>query len=243
MSLPLRSQAWRLISGTFADRLSSWGADHSLQFNAHVLTTVIVDFDGGEVGPFMQRLGAEARSAEGKKTLGFVNEPGSKYGGSVEAVRHALKQEDFWIAIFILSNATSTMNYAYENGNSSYDPSGSIQAYYEEGRNTLVLAEFALPILQNLLSTFVLEFAKQKQRNLTAANSGNAAALERQTAIPIPIAYSLYNEAPAVPSTAEAATEIGTICECLALEPIWRLMAFRSHYCLIRRCAHVRRSR
>ncbi|KAF8860058.1 hypothetical protein BDZ45DRAFT_741661 [Acephala macrosclerotiorum] len=188
-----------------------WGADHSLQFNVPVFTVAIIDFDQGEVGPYLQQMGATARSMNPEMTLGYVSEPGSKYNFSNERARHALKQEDFWIGIIIQANATTAMNYAYNEGNTSYDPTGSVHVIYEEGRNTLAIDEYAYPAVITFMNSFVMQFAKQKQASLLTANTGNATPLERQAQNPIPIGYSIYNTAPYVPSTAEAATEIGTI--------------------------------
>jgi len=190
-----------------------WGADHSLQFNAPVISIAIVDFDRGEVGPYLQQMGATYRTEHPKTTLGYISVPGSKYNYSNEMVRHALKEEHFWFGIVIQSNATTAMNYAYNNGNASYDPSGSVQLVYEEARNSLVIGGLGYPNVISFLNDFVLSFTKQKQDSLLAANTGNAAALARQAATPIPIGFNIYNAAPYVPSTAEAATEIGTICK------------------------------
>lgn len=192
-----------------------WGADHSLQFNSPVFTTAIIDFDNGEVGPYLQNMGAEARRSNPLKSLGFISEPGSKYNFSNEQVTLALQREHFWFAIVIQANATTAMNYAYETGNSSYDPTGSVHVYYGEGRNALAIDEFAYPSVLGLLNSFVAQFAKMKQASLAATNAGNVAALTRQTETPIPISFSIFNMAPYVPSTAEAATEIGTICTLL----------------------------
>ncbi len=189
-----------------------WGADHSLQFNIPVFTVAIIDFDGAEVGPFLQNMGAAARAANPENTLGYISQPGSMYNNSNDRAREALKNEDFWFGIVVQANATTAMNYAYDTGNTSYDPTGSVHVIYEEGRNALAIDEFALPVVTSFMNDFVLSFAQQKQRSLLAANTGNAAALQRQAENPIPISYSFYNTAPYVPSTAEAATEIGTIC-------------------------------
>lgn len=189
-----------------------WGADHSLQFNVPVFTVAIIDFDQGEVGPYLQLMGASVRAMNPKRTLGYVSEPGSKYNFSNEQALHALKQEKFWIGIVIQANATTAMNYAYNEGNTSYDPTGSVHVIYEEGRNALAIDEYAYPLVLDLMNSFVLQFAKEKQNSLLATNAGNVAALARQAQAPIPIGYSIYNTAPFVPSTAEAATEIGTIC-------------------------------
>jgi hypothetical protein len=190
-----------------------WGADYSLQFNLPVFTAAIIDFDQGEVGLALQQAGAMARTSNPEMTLGYVSEPGSKYNFSNERARHALKQEDFWIGLVVQANATSAMNYAYNEGNTSYDPTGSIHMIYEEGRNALAIDEFVYPEALRFLNSFMLSFAQQKLRSLMTTNAGNASALARQVENPIPIGYSIYNTAPYVPSTAEAATEIGTICK------------------------------
>ncbi|KAG0646341.1 Nitrosoguanidine resistance [Hyphodiscus hymeniophilus] len=190
-----------------------WGADHSLQFNVPVFTVAIVDFDQGEVGPALQQAAAAARAANPKMTLGYVSEPGSAYNFSNEQVIHALKQEHFWVALVVQADATTAMNFAYNEGNTSYDPTDAIHLIYEEGRNALAIDEYAYPLAVSFLNSFVMEFAKTKQQSLATTNAGDATALARQAANPIPISFTVINTAPYVPSTAEAATEIGTICK------------------------------
>ncbi|KAH9209408.1 hypothetical protein DL95DRAFT_309926 [Leptodontidium sp. 2 PMI_412] len=188
-----------------------WGADHSLQFNLPVFTVAVIDFDGGEVGPYLQQMAAAERAANPQMTLGYVSEPGSTYDFLNERVLHALKQEDFWFGIVIQSNATTAMNYAYTTGNTSYDPTGSIHLVYEEGRNALTINDLAYPKILSFMNDFVLRFAKQKQNSLRMTNSGDSSAWERQIENPIPVSFTVFNTAPYIPSTAEAATEIGTI--------------------------------
>jgi hypothetical protein len=197
-----------------------WGAVHSLQYNLPVFTVAIIDFDNGEVGPFLQQMGAAARDAAPGQTLGYISVPGSKYNYSNDEVRHALKQEEFWFGIVAQANATTAMNHAYSIGNSSYDPTWSVQVFYEEGRNSLAVDEFIYPFALEFLNKFVTTFALQKQRSLASANAGDATALARQAENPIPISFTLINIAPYVPTTAEAATEIGTICKIQIKYPI-----------------------
>lgn len=45
------------------------------------------------------------------------------------------------------------MNYAYQNGNESYDPTGAIEVLYQEARNTLVVDEIIQPSVS--ISSFV----------------------------------------------------------------------------------------
>jgi hypothetical protein len=39
------------------------------------------------------------------------------------------------------------MDYAYQNGNQSYDPTGAITIYFQEARNALVVDEFIIPFV------------------------------------------------------------------------------------------------
>ena len=201
-----------------------WGAVHSLQYNLPVFTVAIIDFDNGEVGPFLQQMGAEVRAVAPGQTLGYISVPGSKYNYSNEMVVHALKQEEFWFAIVAQANATTAMNHAYSVGNLSYDPSWSVQVFFEEGRNSLAISEFMFPLITDFLGKFLMSFTLQKQRSLAATNAGDAAALARQAQNPIPISYTFIDTAPYTPTTAEAATEIGTICKIqsfsLSLQPL-----------------------
>lgn len=187
-----------------------WGADHSLQFNMPAATVAIIDLDNGEVGPAMVAFAKQFRAEMGQMSLGYVYPEVSQYPDN-EAASRALHQEDYWFAFVVQSNATTLMNYAYANGNSSYDPNGAIHVLYEEGRNALAIDEFMLPQVSTFLKTFTAQFAQQKQSSLLTTNAGNAAALALQAQLPSPISYTMYNEALCVPSTAEAATEIGTI--------------------------------
>jgi hypothetical protein len=196
-----------------------WGAVHSLQYNLPVFTVAIIDFDNGEVGPFLQQRGAAARAAAPGQTLGFISVPGSKYNHSNDMVRQALKQEEFWFAVVAQANATTAMNYAYSVGNTTYDPTWSVQVLYEEGRNALAIDEFVYPMLTQFMNDFVMTFALQKQRTLAATNAGNTTVLARQAENPIPISYNILNVAPFSPTTAEAATEIGTICKTQTFSP------------------------
>lgn len=187
-----------------------WGTDHSIQFNSNAATVAVIDLDQGEVGPALVAYAKQFRAEMGIESLGYVYPAISQYPDN-DAVTHALKQEDFWFAFVVQSNATTLMNYAYTNGNTSYDPNGGIQAYYEEGRNALAIDEFILPQALAILKAFTEQFAKQKQASLLTTNVGNAAALALQAAVPIPISYTLQNRVPYLPTTVEAATEIGTI--------------------------------
>ena len=190
-----------------------WGADHSLQYNLPVYTVAIIDFDNGEVGTFLQQMGVAIRAASPRDTLGYISVSGSKYNYSNELVLHALKQEEFWVAIVAQANATTAMNHAYTVGNSSYDPTWSVQVFYEEGRNSATISESIYPLIVEFMNKFVMSFTLQKQRSLAISNSGDSTALTRQADNPIPIAYTIINTAPSLPTTAEAATEVGTICE------------------------------
>ena len=82
---------------------------------------------------------------------------------------------------------------------------------YESARNNLMISELAYPQALVFLNSFVQSFAKQK--HLATANAGNTAALARQATNPIPIGYTIFDTAPRIPSTAEAAAETGSVCK------------------------------
>lgn len=196
-----------------------WGGDHSLQYNLRVLTIAVVDFDHGEVGDYLKKMVVEERSKDYQRGLGLVNVDGGEMDGSVEEVYRKLHRQDFWFGIIVNSNASEAMNAAFAGRIQAYDPKGAVQVVYEEARNALVIGQAVYPKVIAFLDQFVLEFTKQKQRTLMEANSkrnGNATgvvALQRQLKNPVAVGFTVSNMAPAIPSTAEAATEIGTICK------------------------------
>ncbi|KAK6613994.1 MNNG and nitrosoguanidine resistance protein [Botrytis cinerea] len=143
---------------------------------------------------------------------GFVNQDGTSMYGNVDNVRASLHDQKFWVGIVIMENATNAMNHAYETGDDLYDPNSAIHVFYEEARNALVIGGAVYPKLLEFLNEFVLEFTKQKQNAfLQGTNGSDMVALQRQVQNPVAAGFTVFNMAPAIPSTAEAATEIGTI--------------------------------
>ncbi|PQE15845.1 MNNG and nitrosoguanidine resistance protein [Rutstroemia sp. NJR-2017a BBW] len=194
-----------------------WGGDHSLQFNLRVLTVAVVDFDQGEIGNYLKEMVVEERSKDYKRSLGFVNVDGAEMDESVDEVYRKLHRQDFWFAIIVNSNASETMNAAFAGDTQVYDPKGAVEVVYEEARNALVIGKVLYPKVIAFLDQFVLDFTKQKQKALMDANSNgdsnftNIVALQRQLKNPVATGFTISNMAPAIPSTAAAATEIGTI--------------------------------
>ncbi|KAJ8070003.1 hypothetical protein OCU04_000406 [Sclerotinia nivalis] len=190
-----------------------WGGDHSLQSNIPVLTIAVIDFDHSEVGRYLQDMTTAARAKDYHHSLGFVNQDGDIMYGNMESVQAALHDQKFWVGIVVMENATKAMNYAYEVGDEPYDPNHAISVFYEEARNALVIGQAVYPKLLDFLNKFVLEFTKQKQSSLLQGiNGSDVTALQRQAQNPVAAGFRVFNMAPATPSTAEAATEIGTIC-------------------------------
>ncbi|KAI9650519.1 hypothetical protein NHQ30_000535 [Ciborinia camelliae] len=200
-----------------------WGGDHSIQYNIPVLTIAVIDFDHSEVGGYLQDMTTAARAKDYDHSLGFVNQDGDTLYGNLDNVHAALHDQRFWVGIVVMENATKAMNHAYEVGDEAYDPKSAIHVLYEEARNALVIGGVVYPRLLEFLDEFVLEFTKQKQENfLQGANRSNVTALQRQVQSPVAVGFTVFNVrdrfitspssmAPAIPSTAEAATEIGTI--------------------------------
>ncbi|EDO02219.1 hypothetical protein SS1G_04695 [Sclerotinia sclerotiorum 1980 UF-70] len=165
-----------------------------------------------EVGRYLQDMTTAARAKDYHHSLGFVNQDGDTMYGNVENVRAALHDQKFWMAVVVMENATKAMNHAYEVGDEPYDPNQAISVFYEESRNALVIAQAVYPKLLDFLNKFVLEFTKQKQSSLLQGiNGSDVTALQRQAQNPVAAGFTVFNMAPATPSTAEAATEIGTI--------------------------------
>ncbi|QSZ28522.1 hypothetical protein DSL72_003020 [Monilinia vaccinii-corymbosi] len=189
-----------------------WGGDHSLQHNIPVLTIAVIDFDHSEVGKYLQDMATAARAKDYAHSLGFVNQNGDNLYGNSDNVHAALNDQKFWVAVVVMENATNSMNHAYEVGDEAYDPESAIHVLYEEARNALVIGEVVYPRLLGFLNEFVLEFTKQKQLSLMQSTNGSdVMALQRQVQNPVAVGFTVFNMAPATPSTAEAATEIGTI--------------------------------
>ncbi|ESZ98326.1 hypothetical protein SBOR_1319 [Sclerotinia borealis F-4128] len=189
-----------------------WGGDHSLQYNIPVLTIAVIDFDHSEVGRYLQDMATAARAKNYHNSLGFVNQDGDAMYGNVENAHAALHDQKFWVGIVVMENATKAMNHAYEVGDEAYDQNSAIHVLYEEARNALVIGTVVYPRLLEFLDEFVLEFTKQKQMSLLQGTNGSdVEALQRQIQSPVSVGFTIINLAAATPSTAEAATEIGTI--------------------------------
>ncbi|RAL62485.1 hypothetical protein DID88_005050 [Monilinia fructigena] len=168
-----------------------WGADHSLQYNIPVLTIAVIDFDHSEVGKYLQDMAIATRARDYDHSLGFVNQNGDTLYGNLDNVHAALHDQKFWVGVVVMKNATNAMNHAYEVGDDAYDPESAVHVLYEEARNALVIGE-VMSLLQ-------------------LTNGSDVTALRRQVQNPLAVGFTVFNMAPAIPTTAEAATEIGTI--------------------------------
>ncbi|KAB8302738.1 hypothetical protein EYC80_006091 [Monilinia laxa] len=189
-----------------------WGADHSLQHNIPVLTIAVIDFDHSEVGKYLQDMAIATRARDYDHSLGFVNQDGDALYGNLDNVHAALHDQKFWVGVVVTKNATNAMDHAYEVGDDAYDPESAVHVLYEEARNALVIGEVVYPRLLEFLDQFVIEFTKQKQMSLLQLTNGSdVTALQRQVQNPLAVGFTVLNMAPAIPTTAEAATEIGTI--------------------------------
>jgi hypothetical protein len=80
-------------------------------------------------------------------TLGYITQPASMYNNDPTMLQAALLNEKMWVAISVQPYATQVMNYAYQNGNQSYNPADAIHVLYQEARNALVSDELIQPFV------------------------------------------------------------------------------------------------
>jgi hypothetical protein len=80
-------------------------------------------------------------------TIGYITQPASMYNNDPAMLQAALLNEKMWIAISVQPYASEVMNYAYQNGNESYDPTDAIHVTYQEARNGLIQDEVIQPFV------------------------------------------------------------------------------------------------
>lgn len=135
--------------------------------------------------------------------LGYVIRDAADYPRGVYDAMEEVTNKDCWGAIVVNANATSAWRAAVQNGDASYDPSGSVGVFYQGARYYQIILLYLAPFVSRFLSVATLLTTFQMVRNTRTALQ-TASATARST-----ILASLSNTFTAQ-STAPASSQLVT---------------------------------
>lgn len=121
--------------------------------NFSSLIVYVVDFDGqvppyqGEqpiVGPAIIQA-TESLARSDTPQLGYITMAPSNFNNDPIAVRKAVYDFKAYAAIIVNANATTLLQQAIEQGNTTYDPQGAAQFVYVSARDQNTIPTYVVP--------------------------------------------------------------------------------------------------
>lgn len=197
-----------------------WGALFTAYDKLPNLTVWIVDFDAKLapyntttntpiVGPFVTNAFANLKP-QTAGNLGWTVKPAADFDYDPIAVRQGIYDEKAYLAIIVNANATTLLQEAVNNGNSSYDPAGAGQIIYNSARDATTTTSYVLPALLDVLFPLLGDFGKE-WATILARNASTQNVFQTPQAVNPGIGFSLIDLRPFTPATALPAITIGLI--------------------------------
>ncbi|UZJ55983.1 hypothetical protein CBS101457_005303 [Exobasidium rhododendri] len=148
--------------------------------------------------------------------LTWTSVAASRYPTSDDVVQAVAVDEDAWIMVEIVEDATAQLETARNNADASWDPTSVVKVYYSEARNQVSVDGVILSSTRGILTSALTQINKQSTAQYLAANAANAAALiaianDSPQTIAGPVAVSYLNLRPWANSVAIAPTFVGLI--------------------------------
>jgi hypothetical protein len=199
-----------------------WGSLFKVLDNLKSLTIVVVDFDAQVapynttsatplIGPMITQVTEKIAQSHGPH-LGFITKNASEFNYDPIAVRQYIYDFHAWAAILINANATTLLEQAVQNGNTSYDPMGAAQLIYVEARDSTTYATDIIPQLSQLQTTIVSLFGSQWSQRVLSNTSIPRTNLARvPQALSPAIGFTPINLRPFGPPVVTPAVSIGLI--------------------------------
>ncbi len=198
-----------------------WGVLFRVKDNLHHATIAIVDFDGqlapyidDNVQPIIGPYVVNAALAEllEPQHLGWVAHSPAQYNNDPLNVRAAVHDEKIWGAVIINANATSLLQAAVLNGNTSYDPLGCCQIIYNQARDIESYNQYITPPLVALAHSITLNFGQKWTHQVLTNSTYSVDTYTRASqALSPAIGFSIYNLRPFDPPCAIPSVSIGLI--------------------------------
>jgi hypothetical protein len=162
------------------------------------LTVVTVNFEGqdGAVGPLLTQMAQETNAQSMRPHLGFAIREASSYPNGVEGVKQDVGLSNYWGAVVVYPNCTSTWTSSLQTGNTSYDPTGCIGVFYSGARFYQITLLYLAPFMAQFAGAVAKMASNQALSNFLTNNAGNAATLATAANVPQALAtpFSFYNE-------------------------------------------------
>lgn len=197
-----------------------WGTLFTVYDNLPKLTVWIVDFDAKTapydttttapiVGPFITNA-FETLKPQTVDNLGWTVKSAADFDYDPISVRQGIYDENAYVAIIVNANATTLLQEAVNNGNSSYDPAGAAQIIYNTARDATTVTSYILPALLDVVFPLLSDFGKE-WASILAQNASTQNVFRTPQAVNPGIGFSLIDLRPFTPPTGTPAISIGLI--------------------------------
>ncbi|OKL61954.1 hypothetical protein UA08_02240 [Talaromyces atroroseus] len=197
-----------------------WGALYDVYEKLPNITVWIVDFDAKVapyntttttpvVGPFITNSFEQLKPAP-VDNLGWTVVSAADFNYDPTLVREAIYDQKAYVAIIVNANATTLLQDAVNNGNSSYDPAGAAQVIYNTARDESTTSSYILPALLDTLFPVLSDFGAE-WASILGKNSSTQNVFLTPQAVNPGIGFTMIDLRPFVPPAATPAVSIGLI--------------------------------
>ncbi|KAK9896047.1 hypothetical protein P389DRAFT_73734 [Cystobasidium minutum MCA 4210] len=179
-----------------------WGSVWLLLRYFNQLTVTVVDFESpllgqdAALGPLMVSMARETNMQTMRPHLGFAITQASDYPNGPVDVKEAIGYSQYWGAIVVYPNCTSTWRTALQNGIASYDPTGCVGVFYSGARYYQVTLLYLAPFMKRFAEQVVQQASTSALAQYVESIQTNTTALSLLAQVPQAVStpFSLYQE-------------------------------------------------
>ncbi|KDN46618.1 hypothetical protein K437DRAFT_223533 [Tilletiaria anomala UBC 951] len=199
-----------------------WGSLY--ETNTHRLSAYVINGDpNGQIGQTISSAilnTTQPLSPNYPRRLGWVERSLADFPTAASIEESVAVQEDCWIVVRILDNATAALQSARATADASWNPANVVQVYYSQARNYQANSQYTLGAVQEILQGTIpqLNVALLGAYISSSSNSGSSAqsallnaASRAPATIVQPVAYTTNNLRPFNQTVTIATTFVGLI--------------------------------
>ncbi|WVW80760.1 hypothetical protein I302_102746 [Kwoniella bestiolae CBS 10118] len=182
-----------------------WGSTYRLTSFLPSLTVHVIPFDTPSStsylnGPMTQQMTYVANEPPSIVHLGYEIKDPANYPNGLEDVRRSVLAQECWAAIVVNANASTAWTEALQNGDATYDPTGSIGIYYMGARFYQVVLLYFDSLISRDLANPLATARSQALEAFMASSSTNPALLTNAARVPqaigVGFGYTIFDIRP-----------------------------------------------
>ncbi|KAF8310593.1 hypothetical protein DL93DRAFT_2157746 [Clavulina sp. PMI_390] len=168
-----------------------WGSLAHQRSYSHRLAAFYVDHDNSTIGQSLRAVIENNIANQTHYKLGWRIVSPSDWPTN-EAAAAGVQDELAWVIVMVQPNATANLIAARAAGDTSYDPTQSVLAFYSQARNEQATSSYTLPYTQALLTQALTEIGNKMTGDYLASIGGNATAIAAAAKAPQTLANPVW---------------------------------------------------